>query len=219
MLTGIGLMTINNVGNDVQALWSKHDGTVSEAFILRQQLFHVSVISVFSFFGRLLSGIGSDLLVKKLHTSRFWCFVASGGISAGAQIAALAIENPRFLVVVSGLSGLAYGGLFGVSPSLVADTFGMNSLAINWGVMTLSPVLFGNLFNICYGYIFDANSTRTDNGDHRCAKGLECYRAAYWVTFAASLVGIAVGLWSVRHDLQRKRLETEERRREEEHLA
>jgi MFS family permease len=218
-LTGIGLMTINNIGNDATALWLAYDGEASKSFILKRQLFHVSIISLLSFCGRLLSGIGSDVLVKKLHTSRFWCLVASSSIFAGAQIAALNISNPHLLVLVSALTGLAYGALFGVAPSLVADAFGVHVLAINWGVMMLGPVIFGNIFNLCYGSILDANSRYTEDGDLRCGKGLSCYRNAYWITFVVSLVGVAVGLWSVRFDMVRKRAEVREGGTADEHLA
>lgn len=158
---------------------------------------HVSLISVMSFVGRLLSGIGSDIIVKKLHHSRFWCIVASSSIFTLAQLAALSISNPHRLWLVSGLSGLGYGALFGVYPALVADTFGVSGLSVNWGFMTLAPVLFGTAFNGVYGSIFDAHSVVLENGDMVCKDGLECYRSAYFFTFFTSLVAIGVSLWCV----------------------
>lgn len=46
---------------------------------------------------------------------------------------------------------MGYGFLFGVYPSLVVQVFGINGLSTNWGFMTLSPVISGNIFNILYG--------------------------------------------------------------------
>lgn len=46
---------------------------------------------------------------------------------------------------------MAYGFLFGVFPSLVAECFGVNGLSQNWGCMTLAPIVFGNIFNLLYG--------------------------------------------------------------------
>lgn len=105
ILTGIGLMTINNIGNDATALWQHYDDSVSPAFILQQQALHVSILSVCSFLGRLLSGVGSDFLVKKLHASRFWCLSIAAVIFFIAQICALQIENPAYLGFVSGFTG------------------------------------------------------------------------------------------------------------------
>ncbi|KAL9113170.1 MAG: hypothetical protein Q9187_007667 [Circinaria calcarea] len=216
LMTGIGLMTVNNIGNDVsilqfilcivliacqaQALWSHHDGNVTPEFIQQRQLMHVSVISVCSFAGRLLSGIGSDIIVKKLHMSRFWCLLVSSGIFCVAQVCGARIENPDLLVCVSGTTGLAYGFLFGVYPSLVAEAFGVHRLSQNWGSMTLAPVFAGFIFNHIYGAVYDAHSTVTPEGHSNCADGLRCYSTAYWITFGAGLVGVAVSIWSIRHD-------------------
>jgi len=168
--------------------------------VVARQLFHVGVISLASFTGRLLSGIGSDYLVKRLKMSRFWCLVVSSTIFTLAQIAAIRIENPHYLWFVSALTGLAYGALFGVYPALVADAFGVKGLSLNWGAMTLSPVISGNIFNLTYGSVFDKNSKVLPGGELVCSLGLECYKSAYYVTLGSSLVGVVVCLWSIRHE-------------------
>lgn len=75
-----------------------------------------------------------------LHLSRFWVLVLSSALFLLAQISGYTISTPAFLGLLSGLTGLAYGFLFGVYPALVAETFGVHGLSQNWGVMTLSPV-------------------------------------------------------------------------------
>ncbi|KAF1811511.1 MFS general substrate transporter [Eremomyces bilateralis CBS 781.70] len=213
LLTGVGLMTINNIGNDAQALWTSWDDSVTKEFIMRRQLMHVSIISAMSFAGRLLSGIGSDYLVKHLHMSRFWCLVASSCVFTLSQFAAIKIENPNFLWVVSGFSGLAYGALFGVFPALVTDAFGVNGLSLNWGYMILSSMAGAYLFNLCYGRIYDHHSTVLPNGDRTCSEGLKCYAGAYWITLVGSAMGIVISLLMIRHQkvLRRKRVEEEHR--------
>jgi len=116
--------------------------------------------------------------------------------------------------LVSGLTGLAYGALFGVYPALVADAFGVHSLSMNWGTMTVSPVISGIVFNAGYGAVFDAHSKVQENGDRVCEEGLECYRGAYWITFASSLFAIFMALWVVRWERRRKLDEEREIRRE-----
>jgi MFS family permease len=167
---------------------------------------HVSIISVGSFLGRLLSGIGSDIIVKRLHMSRFWCAAASATIFMFAQLCAIRIENPSYLWAVSGLSGLAYGVLFGVFPALVVDAFGAPGFAVNWGFMTLAPVVSGNIYNLFYGAVFDARSEKQRDGERRCNEGLACYRTAYYVTFVSSILGIIACFWGIRHQhvLQRR---------------
>ncbi|KAI1142225.1 MFS general substrate transporter [Hypoxylon sp. FL0543] len=202
ILSGIGLMTINNIGNDVTALWKHYDDSIDDkTLVLRQQL-HVSILSIGSFSGRLLSGVGSDFLVKVLHASRVWCLVVASGIFSIAQICALNVTNPHLLGFVSGFSGLGYGFLFGVFPSIVAESFGIHGLSQNWGFMTLSPVISSNIFNLFYGTVFDSHSVIDKNGVRSCTEGLNCYWAAYVVTLGACGLGLVVTLWVIWH--QRK---------------
>jgi hypothetical protein len=50
-------------------------------------------------------GIGSDVVVKKLHMSRFWCVIISSLVFCAAQVAGATVENQNSLVFVSGLTG------------------------------------------------------------------------------------------------------------------
>ncbi|KAI0132354.1 major facilitator superfamily domain-containing protein [Xylariales sp. AK1849] len=216
ILSGIGLMTINNIGNDVTALWKHYDDSIDDSTLVLGQQLHVSILSIGSFSGRLLSGAGSDFLVKVLHASRVWCLVIAAGIFSIAQIFALNITNPHLLGFVSGFSGLGYGFLFGVFPSIVAESFGIHGLSQNWGFMTLSPVVSSNVFNIFYGSVFDAHSIVEPDGSRDCTEGLECYRAAYWVTLAACALGTVVTLLVIWIQKRHKSQENRKTRSEDE---
>ncbi|KAJ6126935.1 hypothetical protein N7523_002547 [Penicillium sp. IBT 18751x] len=197
LLSGIGLMTINNIGNSAKALWMYYDDSATSKFIQQHQVMQVSILSFGNFLGRLSSGIGSDVLVKKLGMSRTWCLLISSVVFTLTQFCGSSISNPHTLVVVSGLTGVAYGFLFGVFPSLVAQTFGIGGLSQNWGVMTLAPVFSGNIFNLLYGTVYDRHSVIGEDGDRKCPDGLACYRSAYYLTFFSGLAGICVCLWSI----------------------
>lgn len=143
------------------------------------------------------AGIGSDFLAKVMRASRLWCLTAASLIFLVAQCLALNIENPHFLSLVSGLTGLAYGFLFGCFPSLVAEAFGIHGLSTNWGCMTLAPIFSANIFNLFYGIIYDKHSIVEPSGERECTEGLGCYRSAYIVTACACILGLAVSLWSI----------------------
>ena len=213
LLCGVGLMTINNIGNNARSLWHHYDDSASPGSIQKRQIMHVGILSVMSFCGRLSSGIGSDWLVHH-DASRFWTLVASSSVFTIAQIVALTLENPNLLFWLSGLTGLAYGALFGVFPALVADAFGPSGMGINWGAMTLAPVVSGNFFNLAYGSILDKHSVLKgdpDGGGERvCDDGKACYYSAYWITLLASVVGICWSLWCIRHERVEKMREGRE---------
>ncbi|KAI4736537.1 putative MFS transporter [Aureobasidium sp. EXF-12298] len=208
LLCGVGLMTIKYVFYHLdiaKTLWHHYDKNASHDFIQSRQLMHVGILSVGSFVGRLSSGIGSDFVVKRLHSSRYWSLVASSLIFTIAQVFGLTIENPTHLYLLSSVTGLGYGALFGVYPALVADAFGAAGLGINWGAMTMSPVISGNIFNTAYGAILDSHSGSAD-GHHRiCNDGKSCYSQAYVITLVASFMGVAWSLYCVRHDTQEKK--------------
>ncbi|KAK0645552.1 major facilitator superfamily domain-containing protein [Cercophora newfieldiana] len=207
ILAGIGLMTINNIGHDVNALWKRYDSTVKESFLIQRQQMHVSILSVGSFAGRLLSGVGSDFLVKGLGASRAWCLVIASLVFTVAQLSALNVTNPHFLGFVSSLSGLGYGFLFGVFPSIVAETFGIHGLSQNWGFMTLAPAVSGNIFNLIYGSVFDNHSIVDGNNERSCPSGLDCYKNAYFVTLGACGLGLLTTLWTIRHQAVKREQE------------
>lgn len=194
-----------------------------------------------SFCGRLLSGkfglatgpannlgIGSDFLVTKLHLSRYWCLLISSVIFLVAQLVGATVQDPNHLYALSGLTGckykaflilsdasVAYGFLFGAAPALLAETFGVHGLSQNWGCITLAPIIFGNVFNLVYGRIYDQHSTITPEGHHDCRDGRSCYNSAYWVTFGASLITVALSLWSIKwHQIKRNRMVGSDARRE-----
>ena len=145
------------------------------------------------------------MIVRRLHASRYWCILISSCIFCAAQACGAQIEKPELLIFVSGLTGLAYGFHFGVYPSLLADAFGIGGLSQNWGAMTLSAIVGGNIFNLLYGRIYDAHSIIEEDGSRICFDGLQCYSKAYWITFGASLIGISLALISIRYDYRKKR--------------
>lgn len=211
---GVGLMTINNIGNNTRQLWHHWDAGATHEFIQKAQLTQVGILSLMSFAGRLSSGIGSDWLVNR-NANRLWMIVTSSIIFVLAQTVAMTLENPNYLWLLSGLTGLAYGQLFGVFPALVADAFGTAGMAINWGAMTLAPVISGNFFNLAYGSILDQHSKLENGPDGKpeliCNLGKACYSSAYWITFFCAIGAIVFCLWAIRGQRRERSLEERER--------
>jgi len=116
-------------------------------------------------------GVSSDILVRNYQAQRFWLVIASIILFCIGQICALSVQTPHWLFLVSGVSGLAYGMLFGVYPTIVSfrppeghasilirlgtsqvsEVFGLQGMSQNWGTMTIGAVICGQIFNFCYG--------------------------------------------------------------------
>lgn len=87
-----------------------------------------------------------------------------------------------------------------MSPTLVAETFGINGMSQNWGMMTLGPALFGEIFNIVYGKTYDAHSiTKEPAGALECDEGKYCYQTAYRITLGAGFISMIAILYLIMH--------------------
>lgn len=195
--TGVGLMTINNVGHNAQALWSAFDPSKSPEFVQHRQNLHVSILSTCSFSGRILSGISSDILVKKHRIQRLWLVICSSVLFFFGQLSGLTVSNPNYLWLVSMFNGIGYGMLFGVFPTIVSEAFGVHGLSTNWGAMTAAAGLYGNILNLFYGRVYDDHSIlKGDNME--CTLGLKCYRNAYLISLLAVFVGVSATVVGIR---------------------
>lgn len=199
----------SNIGNDARALWYHRDPKVTHDFVQARQLMHVGLLSLASCAGRLFSGIGSDVVVRRLQGSRVWMLVASAGVFLIGQLSALTIQNPNLLVFLTLLTGLAYGCLFGVLPAVVGETFGMSGMGQNWGSLLLAPTLSGFFYNTVYGATLDAHTKPSaDGSEGRCVEGRACYSAAYIFTALSSMFGLVWALLYIYHETRRKGAKT-----------
>ena len=109
--------------------------------------------------------------------------------------------------------------MFGVAPTLVADTFGVNGLSQNWGFMTLAPAFSSEVFNIVYGKIYDSKATGDESGKLRCHEGKGCHQLAYFITFVASASAMVIVIWCIRHrHVKEAKLRKLEEDKDDEHL-
>ncbi|SNX81493.1 uncharacterized protein MEPE_00198 [Melanopsichium pennsylvanicum] len=192
--------------------------------VQQMQAKQVSAISLCNFSGRILIGLVSDLLVNKTCSAanRVWLLIVVTTLALASQLLAAfpgAISTVDDLFAISTLTGLAYGTLFGVCPTLVFEWFGMKHFSQNYGFVSLSPVVAGNVFNLLFGRIYDShvpNDTdmltivlealgkvtkekgkgRHDHSvtRHLCMDGEECYRQVFVVTSVGCVVAIGLSL-------------------------
>lgn len=214
LLAGIGQMYIYSCGYVVKALLlhehelsklpSKTADDVEKFLAIAHQVqsFHVGLISLSSFSGRLFSGSFTDFLVNRLKTQRDWALLGAGVIATIGQSCGLFISNSSHLWIISITTGFMYGMCFGSYPMIIGDAFGMRHFSQNWGILTLSPIPTAYMFNWLFGKFYDDHSIVDDTGSQECLLGIDCYKSAYHVTLVASfgIIALAVHvLWKHRH--------------------
>jgi len=78
----------------------------------------------------------------------------------------------------------------------------------NWGVISVFPVLGGNLFSIAFGRNLDAHeppaeATATPSPSiaaTRCLDGRECYVQILYLNIWACVIALALSFWAGRRD-------------------
>ncbi|EJD00756.1 MFS general substrate transporter [Fomitiporia mediterranea MF3/22] len=218
LLAGTGLMYINNVGSISQALFAQGDPDFDPVESAKWQSTQVSIISLANFIGRILSGVGADLVKNGLGAPRTYCICVVAMLFVISQVIATHVENVRSLWQASALLGIAYGGMFGLFPTIVIEWFGLTHFSENWGFVSLSPLVGGNLFSLAFGRNLDAHNPPTEPGDsspstfaaraglpagEQCFAGRDCYVASLYLTITACTVATGLSFYAAWKDRRR----------------
>ncbi|KAJ7470410.1 major facilitator superfamily domain-containing protein [Mycena latifolia] len=215
LLSGTGLMYINNVGSMSQALFAKGNPAYDEVEASRWQAAQVSTISIMNFSGRILIGLISDNIKNRFGFPRSYSLVLVSLLFFSSQLLAAQITDVTDLWKASVLVGLSYGTIFGLFPTVCIEFFGLSHFSENWGFLSLSPLVGGNLFSIAFGRNLDSHEPGESTAAaaaavaarvaaHQCLEGRSCYVATLGLTgtacFAAILLS-ALAAWRERRKL------------------
>ena len=159
---------------------------------------------------------------------RAWCISMVAALFFVSQLAGLGVQDVEHLQYAVILVGISYGGIFGLLPTITIEWFGMGtqqffSVGIgetnlssgisfctikslhtahfsgNWGLVSLSPLVAGNIFSMIFGRIFDAHSSYSGDG-MRCLEGAQCYSASLYVTTWACIFALILAFVAVKRD-------------------
>ncbi|KIM42690.1 hypothetical protein M413DRAFT_70185 [Hebeloma cylindrosporum] len=204
MLSGTGLMYINNVGSMSQALYAYKNPNYNEVEASGWQATQVSAISLMNFLGRIFIGLVSDLAKNKYDMPRSYSLVLVSFFFFISQVVAANEDRIENLWVASTLLGLAHGSVFSLFPTVCLEWFGMPHFSENWGYLSLSPMAGGNLFSIFFGRNLDKHDvTKTPPmvkvarvAAPQCLLGLECYVDTLYLTAGATFLSMLLSIWA-----------------------
>ncbi|GAA5834299.1 hypothetical protein JCM9279_004277 [Rhodotorula babjevae] len=157
--SGTGLMFINNLGTLVVTL-SPPDAAPLDVALAQSRL--VSLLSVLNCAGRLAVGFTSDFFTHHAGPARFprvYWLVVLAGVFVVSQLVAGRAERVEDLALPTAIVGAAYGMLFGSSPVVCLERFGLKSFSFNNGWLMLSPSVFANFSNLLFGAVYDAHAS------------------------------------------------------------
>lgn len=183
-------------------------------------------------------GMIADFAKNQLQLPRSLCISLVAALFIISQLAVYKIDHVSDLWKGSALLGLAYGGMFGLFPTIVIEWFGLRGyfrlkhlklkltfdptahFSENWGFVSLSPVIGGNVFSIAFGRNLDAHNPGAPEGatrnsstsllrsfadaradvdsdvSHQCLQGRECYASSLLMTTAACSFALLLALYA-----------------------
>ncbi|KAK3028475.1 hypothetical protein RJ639_040044 [Escallonia herrerae] len=176
---GTGLTVMNNMGQMGLAL-----GYVDVSMF-------VSLISIFGFFGRILSGTVSEYFIKKAGTPRpVWNAASQILMTVGYIVMAMAM--PGSLYIGSIVVGICYGVRIAVSVPTASELFGLKYYGLIYNILILNLPLGSFLFSgLLAGFLYDAQATSTSGGGNTCV-GAHCYRLVFVIMAVACIVGFGL---------------------------
>ncbi|TFK64184.1 MFS general substrate transporter [Pluteus cervinus] len=158
IVSGIGLMYINNVGSMSQALFAHNNPNYDEKQAGKWQAEQVSHLSLMNFGGRIFIGVVSDFAKAQLGWPRSYCLFLVALFCFTSQVAASYIDNVEHLWIASSILGLAHGCAFSLFPTVCIEWFGLLHFSENWGYLSSSPVFAGNFFSMIFGKNLDEHA-------------------------------------------------------------
>ncbi|KAK2994248.1 hypothetical protein RJ640_029177 [Escallonia rubra] len=176
---GTGLTVMNNMGQMGLAL-----GYVDVSMF-------VSLISIFGFFGRILSGTVSEYFINKAGTPRpIWNAASQILMTVGYIVMAMAV--PGSLYIGSIVVGICYGVRIAVSVPTASELFGLKYYGLIYNILILNLPLGSFLFSgLLAGFLYDAQATSTAGGGNTCV-GAHCYRLVFVIMAVACIVGFGL---------------------------
>lgn len=178
---GTGLTVMNNMGQIGLAL-----GYTDVSIF-------VSLMSIFGFFGRIISGTVSEYFIKIAGTPRpLWNAASQILMAVGYIIMAVAL--PGSLYIGSIVVGICYGIRLAITVPTASELFGLKYYGLIYNVLILNLPLGSFLFSgLLAGYLYDAQATTTSGGGNTCT-GAHCYRLVFVLMSVASIIGFGLDI-------------------------
>lgn len=200
--TGVGLTWINIIGNIVKSY--KITSIPASGYVIG--------LSVANAIGRLLFGFLTDL--KAVPLPPIYLMIPCLSILIVTHIFLIWVTNHVYLIIVTLLTGLSYGGSFAIMPVIINRYFGDKNYGSNLGLLILAVAIGSMVMGAISGAIYDHEAAWQSShpaavmrhlssgpSSHLCF-GLACFRWTYVMTTVVSTVGLVVAVLLLRREMQ-----------------
>lgn len=123
----------------------------------------LSSYSFFSTFTRLFIGVVTDFLTERKISTK-WILLSFLSICLGSQVFIKYLTNTSdgytelgLIITMGSLSGVVYGGLFTIYPTIILIVYGQELFGTVYGTMMVAPALGSTISYILYAKIYDSD--------------------------------------------------------------
>lgn len=200
--TGVGLTWINIIGNIVKSY--KITAIPASGYVIG--------LSVANALGRLLFGFLTDL--KAIRLPPVYLMIPCLAILIFTHVVLIWITNQIYLLVVTLLTGLSYGGSFAIMPVIINKYFGDKNYGSNLGLLILAVAIGSMAMGAISGAIYDHEAayqlthpnsvmrTLSSGATSHLCFGLACFRWTFVMTTLVSIVGLVIAVVLLRREMQ-----------------
>lgn len=196
------LATICGIGGTLTAIDNLGQIGTSLGYPKKSISTFVSLVSIWNYLGRVVSGFGSEHVLKKYKFSRPFLFTLTLLLSCVGHLL-IAFNVSGGLYVASVIIGFCFGAQWPLLFAIISELFGLKyySTLYNFGAAA-SPVglyllnvrLTGHLYDKEAGKQLAAKGLIRKHGDALDCVGTECFRLSFIIITAATLFGTFVSL-------------------------
>ncbi|CAL5028306.1 unnamed protein product [Urochloa decumbens] len=158
----------------------------------------VSLISIWNYAGRVVSGFASEILLSRYGFPRTLAVTAVLLLSCAGHLL-IAFGVPGSLYLASVLVGFCFGALWPLVYAVISEVFGLKYYSTLYNFGTVASPIGAYLLNVrVTGYFYDAEAAKQHGGslagvDKTCM-GVECFRKSFLIVTGVTVLGMVVSL-------------------------
>ncbi|KAL2936345.1 Protein NUCLEAR FUSION DEFECTIVE 4 [Bienertia sinuspersici] len=196
------LATICGVGGTLTAIDNLGQIGTSLGYPTKSISTFVSLVSIWNYLGRVVSGFFSEHLLKKYKIPRplFLTFMLLFSC-VGHLLIAFNVRNG--LYVASVIIGFCFGAQWPLLFGIISEIFGLKYYSTLYNFGSVASPIGGYILNVrITGHLYDKEATKQMNalgrsrqtGDELNCVGQECFRLAFLIIAAATIFGMFISL-------------------------
>ncbi|KAG6596491.1 Protein NUCLEAR FUSION DEFECTIVE 4, partial [Cucurbita argyrosperma subsp. sororia] len=193
-ICGVGgtLTAIDNLGQIGESLRYPSQSTTT----------FISLVSIWNYLGRVVAGFLSEFLWKKYKVPRPLIFFVTMILSCVGHLL-IAFGVPNSLYFSSIIIGFCFGAQWPLIFAIISEIFGLKYYATLYNLGGVASPIGAYILNVkVAGHLYDREATRQmeaagrrrNIGEDLNCLGVECYRKAFLIITAATVLGAFVSL-------------------------